>query len=254
MQTICSAQSHRNQKPTCWHHCPGTENPADLPSRGLSPVELSRSRLWSNGPEWLGRETSEGPVQELPMPEECAEELRVKDKLKVLNLLNTDGPSLSRIIDCSSYSSVQKLLRVTAYVMKFIEAVKKSSDTTERVSILSAEDLHKAELLCIKEAQKVLVSDRSFSRLKTQFGLFRDEDEVWRCGGRLANADISFEEKHPILVPRNHHFALLIVQRVHARVYHHGVNETLTEVRSKYWIVKVICTEDHPSVCDLQED
>ena len=29
-----------------WSHCPGKENPADLPSRGLTPVELTISQLW----------------------------------------------------------------------------------------------------------------------------------------------------------------------------------------------------------------
>ena len=37
----------------CWSHCSGKENPADIPSRGMMPLELSVSRLWRNGPEWL---------------------------------------------------------------------------------------------------------------------------------------------------------------------------------------------------------
>ena len=33
-----------------WRHCLGKENPADLPSRGLTPLELSASALWRRGP------------------------------------------------------------------------------------------------------------------------------------------------------------------------------------------------------------
>ena len=33
-----------------WNYCPGKENPADLPSRGLTPLELSVSALWKFGP------------------------------------------------------------------------------------------------------------------------------------------------------------------------------------------------------------
>ena len=36
-----------------WSHCPGETNPADLPSRGLSLLELSVSKQWCCGLEWL---------------------------------------------------------------------------------------------------------------------------------------------------------------------------------------------------------
>ena len=39
--------------PSCWAHCPGDTNPADLPSRGVSQSELLVSRLWHFGPDWL---------------------------------------------------------------------------------------------------------------------------------------------------------------------------------------------------------
>ena len=43
----------RSVQPDQWYHCPGITNPADLPSRGLSIVELSSSLLWRTGPEFL---------------------------------------------------------------------------------------------------------------------------------------------------------------------------------------------------------
>ena len=42
----------------CWDHCSGKSNPADVPSRGLSPAELSASDLWRHGPSWLHEELS----------------------------------------------------------------------------------------------------------------------------------------------------------------------------------------------------
>ena len=44
-----------------WRHCPGSLNPADLPSRGLSAKELSTNKIWCNGPEFLYKPESEWP-------------------------------------------------------------------------------------------------------------------------------------------------------------------------------------------------
>ena len=100
--------------------------------------------------------------------------------------------------------------------------------------------------------------DNCLERLKKQFNLFKDEG-VWRCGGRLANADIPFQEKHPILLPRSHHLATLVTREAHQRVFHNGVKDTLTEVRSRFWILKgralvkkvvhqcIVCKKSGPS-------
>ena len=44
----------RNLLPSvCWRHCPGVDNPADLPSRGVKPADLAKSELWIMGPQWI---------------------------------------------------------------------------------------------------------------------------------------------------------------------------------------------------------
>ena len=55
-------------------------------------------------------------------------------------------------------------------------------------------------------------------------------------GGRLCNSDLPYHTKHTILLPRSHHFSLLVVRIAHQRVQHSGVKDTLTEVQSRYWI------------------
>ena len=44
--------------------------------------------------------------------------------------------------------------------------------------------------------------------------------------------------KHPILLPTGHHFTMLVIPQSHEKVLHGGVKETLTELRSRFWIVK----------------
>ena len=59
-----------------------------------------------------------------------------------------------------------------------------------------------------------------------------------RACGRLANADIPYSTKHPVLLPRDHPLTSMIVREAHNRVRHNGVKETLTDIRTKFWIVK----------------
>jgi hypothetical protein len=43
----------RTTSPEQWRHMPGTENPADLPTRGLSVADLSENKFWMEGPSFL---------------------------------------------------------------------------------------------------------------------------------------------------------------------------------------------------------
>uniref|UniRef100_A0A1X7UC75 Uncharacterized protein n=1 Tax=Amphimedon queenslandica TaxID=400682 RepID=A0A1X7UC75_AMPQE len=63
---------------TQWRHCAGMSNPADLPSRGVSPGELKSTNLWFNGPDGLAQGIMEDKP-ELEMPDKCIVEM--KDKL-----------------------------------------------------------------------------------------------------------------------------------------------------------------------------
>lgn len=71
-----------------------------------------------------------------------------------------------------------------------------------------------------------------------QFGLYSDEDGLLRCRGRLGNTDLPYSTKHPILLNTKHHVTELIVRQCHLSVKHGGVKETLTELRSSYWIIR----------------
>ena len=102
-------------------------------------------------------------------------------------------------------------------------------------SKISANDIMDAEVYWIKVAQST-IDEKDFT-LCHQLQLFRDENQVWRCGGRLENARVSFSAKHPVILPRRHHFTRLVVLDAHMRVSHNGVKETLAEIRSRFWIV-----------------
>ena len=68
--------------------------------------------------------------------------------------------------------------------------------------------------------------------------MFSDPRAILRCGGRLGNADLSESQNHPALLDANHPVTSLIVRACHERVHYNGVKETLTELPSRFWIVR----------------
>ena len=175
----------------CWSHCSGKDNLADVPSRGLTPLELSVNMIWRHGPSWL--DTANCNTQEFTMPEECATEMNTKDKCAVHTLPTTDVPTgLGQIMKCDDFSTLSRLCRVTAYVLRFVKALKSriQSSVTDVSSTLSlsATEISEAEKLWIIESQILFVKDKNFDTWKKQFSLFLDDGDVWRCGGRLVNA------------------------------------------------------------------
>ena len=229
----------RKLTPTdCWRHCAGQDNPADIPSRGLGPLELSVSVLWRSGPDWLKDPGIDDLIQEVPMPEECMLEMKARDRNQVHGLLVTEeSTGIGKIMKCEDYSNLRRLLTVTARLLKFIKILKRRT-SPEASDCLEVDEIPKAEILWITELQQLLVKDGHFDCWKKQFGLFVDQDGIWRCRGRIANAHVSFSTKHPILLHKDHWLTKLFVRNAHERVFHNGVKETLTEIRSRFWIVR----------------
>lgn len=78
--------------------------------------------------------------------------------------------------------------------------------------------------------------------------LFFDNEGIIRVGGRLANADIPFDEHHPIILPPSHAFTTLLIRHEHARLLHAGAEIVLAAIRSQFWIIsgrnsikKIVC-------------
>ncbi|XP_024878636.1 uncharacterized protein LOC112458998 [Temnothorax curvispinosus] len=66
---------------------------------------------------------------------------------------------------------------------------------------------------------------------------FLDVDGVLRVGGRLRHADLTFAQKHPILLPANNHVFELIIRETHIKLCHARSQATLYAIRENYWLV-----------------
>ena len=186
-------------------------------------------------------ETSDGQeIGASSMPEEFSAEMSRREMEVVDNsaaLLTTTHPSsdIGLVIDCTRFSNYNRLLRVTATVLKAVQRFKSKRQESE--SELTAGDLDLAEKLWINHLQLALPSHQHYKSWQAEFGLFVDNGLI-RCGGRLQNSDLPLTTKHPYLLPKDHHVTDLIVNECHARVMHGGVKATLMEFRARFWLVK----------------
>jgi hypothetical protein len=230
------AEIRRLFPPACWNHCPGQDNPADIPSRGLTPQELASSQLWASGPTWL-EESELDKTTDSEMPEECLVEMK-REKMELTHGLLTSGdsPSIERIMSCEDFSSLRRLVSVTSLVLKFCKILLSKVRPSAVDTISNFETT--AETLWIVASQGSLLNAKSFKQWKLEFGLFQDNSKIWRCGGRIQNADLPLSTIHPILLSKDHPLTGLYIRQAHERVMHSGVKSTLTELRSRFWVVK----------------
>ena len=133
------------------------------------------------------------------------------------------------VIRLEDYSNLDRLLRVSAYVFLFIQRARGRETTLVDMVV-------EAEQWWVCEAQRCLTKDEKFPAVKGQLNLFQDPQGRWRCQGRIHNANLPYSTRFPIILPNHHHFTRLVILRAHERVFHNGTKETLTEIRSQYWI------------------
>ncbi|GFQ65831.1 integrase catalytic domain-containing protein, partial [Trichonephila clavata] len=231
--------------PSQWGHCPGKDNPADLISRGTSAVKLAQNELWWHGPPWLKLAPDHWPNRQRDIldSELCSEELEYRSSVHVAVTQQRES-----LVDINRFSSLKKLLKVTAWVFRFVNnarIVNKSMNfyiTADEIQ--NAEyfwlkyvqyEFYSAEILTLKRNEQL----RCSSEIKSLVP-YLGEDNLLRITGRLLEADLCFGEKHPVILPRHCKFTELLVIREHERIGHCGVSATLTQLRKIIGYLKVV--------------
>ena len=200
-------------KTTSWRYCPTAENPADLLTRGMQASDLSASTLWRRGPPWLNTPANWPTWNAKSAILQVTAEAQLETISSSTTQFTTITPApasefkengIGHIINLTTFSTLQRLVRVTAWVLRFINYIKNKVCCGP----LSVSELHSAEKLWIIDCQSTVYS-KELSNLKSketdrvplvkQLRLFLSEDII-RCGGRIHNAPLQELTKFPILI------------------------------------------------------
>ena len=215
-----------NTDPSQWRHIPGEVNVADDVSRGIRVEELNGR--WSNGPEFLQLPEEFGPQETMKaVSEEEMERRQVKAVCEVKKVE----------VNPEKFSNWKKLIRVTARIQRLAKKISLRKHAQEgRNGPLTPEELENAELFWIKAAQNDLHRRKEKGEFKS-LRPFLDGKGVIRVGGRVHEAIISYDAKHPAILSSNDRISWLITRHAH-QYGHNGVVATTARTRRNFWILK----------------
>lgn len=230
----------RITNPAFWKHCPGSGNPADCMTRGFSGQQLVESSLWWKGPEWMGLPENFWPNHSPPSNTSAA-----TDEKRVPAVLQATSSTSQTVLDITRYSEAARLLRVTAWIMRYVHKLRHTSNESGSLTTreLDEAEKHWIRLAQREDLQREIECTQTGERFPADSPLrdipvFMDNDGVLRITGRLQQSEKPYNEQHPIALTSGHRLAELIARRCHLQVLHGGVRDTLVQLREKFYVVR----------------
>jgi hypothetical protein len=218
-------------------------NPADVATRGSSTKDLSENKLWWKGPTLFSENSGEWNLEcELGICDLSNAEQRSNSESCVLTEVSVvpveDDPPFG--MDIERYSSLGKLLKVTALVLLFIRKLRKIQCKSRRIK---SGDIQEAESMWIRYIQRkhyhkdyIAILAKKSTQLQKQLGLYIDDNGMIRCRGRLDNSCMVEGARRPMILPHSERFTKLVIEQNHKECLHSGVSQTLAKTRQKFWI------------------
>ena len=198
-----------------WRYVPTNDNPSDLGTRGAAPDKLGN--LWYKGPDWLQKHDQWPEQPEIKETTDSKQELASKRTL-VKQGVERDLEMINNMLAKFTY---RKLLRVTAYMLRFVKNARKEKSHGP----LTTEEVARAEHIWLKIGQETLKDDEGFT-------LRSDENGLLRMDGRVRGYN-------PIFLPRNCALGRLLVRDIHEKTGHGGVNSTIAATRERFWVPRL---------------
>ncbi|XP_055603757.1 uncharacterized protein LOC129751989 [Uranotaenia lowii] len=225
-----------------WNHISGTENPADIISRGMSPAQLQYQSLWLDGPSWLKFDRSAWPtIVEHPSD---IDNSMLEEKPAAALPVQAHPPSF--IFEL--HSSLPRLIRIVALLQRFIHNSKKRNRDTKRIGQVSLEEVDEALQALVKLSQRETFPEE-LKALRTNHDIRTSSplsslnpvlvDGTMRVGGRLRHAAMSEDRRHPFILHPKHPLTKTIMRHYHLKNFHAGQQLLVSTVRERFWPIHI---------------
>ncbi|XP_053597998.1 uncharacterized protein LOC128668657 [Microplitis demolitor] len=224
-----------------WRFVSGKHNPADCASRGLTPSQLITHKLWWSGPDWLAEPNHLWPS--FAAPNELPDDMEIRPS--TVHVSST--PQLPFGVLFRQDTTLTKLLRVTATIQRAAACFRRVPSSGLKSSPLNPADLRFALTFWIKSTQQsyfaselqAISQGKSLAKSHplTRLTAWIDQTGLLRVGGRLQNAQLDEDAKHPPILPKDSILSHLIISNAHTRTLHGGTQLTLNYLRKYCWIL-----------------
>lgn len=237
------ASIQETSAPQNWRHVSSKENPADIISRGLDPQQLQHTPQWMYGPFFLHGDKTHWPPNfcldpNMPITEQKQNPYNSLVAVSSENFLHS----------INHRNSLKTLQGIMGYILRFIKNLKTTKAERQLQRALTPFELHDALAIIVRVTQHHTFKEdihqlhrqrdlKGSSQIKS-LSPFLDEHNLLRVGGRLEASTLSFNAKHPLLLPYNDIVTKLIFAHTHKENKHCGPNALLATIRQRFWPIK----------------
>lgn len=216
-------------------YVPSELNVIDLVSRGTTADGMQRV---ISGPTYLCQPPSQWPRPPANIQVDKEDTELKKFHIRNAKVLSAGLTTTEPIVDPTKYSNWSRLVMITARILSLKDLPKGQwiKQLCEKLSTWpSRQRVKEAELYWIRYAQREIdLADHNIQKLHP---ILDEAEGVYRVGGRIDKAPLSFDLRHPYLLPKRSHISFLIARERHLHALHGGHLRTVAEIRKKYWMI-----------------
>ena len=231
--------------------CEPDDNPADDGSKGLKIDTMLKDDRWLKGPKFLWEDENHWPrMIKVPVFEDEDVEVRKEAQIYVSTVQRNVLDDLILYYSCwwklkcsiawllryKKYLQMKVLLRKNASIAELQVAEREVFRRVQHVAFPAVIDVLSATECCEDNRYPKKVLKKAGASIRQLYPQLKEG--LLRVGGRLVNAPLGDERKHPVILPYKHHVTDLIIKQCHENLGHMGQESVLSSLRETVWIVK----------------